>query len=153
MKTNETCACGAKQAIVLSVALSRDEIPCGHCGRAIPLDGLRVPRESLHQLRRWVDQAFAIEMLWFASAEYEGWAKSELDNPKSKVNLLGVETARKLAPAAETWFHFAPHANADQHVDPFLDHCPFCHDPTEPTGLAPKFGLGCKACRVAGSSE
>src|SRR6185436_15348998 len=69
------CKCGTKQAIVLTVTLSRDEVPCGTCGGKIAIEGIKGPREAIHLLRRWVDQAYAIEMLWFASGEYEDWAK------------------------------------------------------------------------------
>ena len=150
---NEACACGTKRVIVLSVTLTRDDLPCGSCGGTIPVDKVTGPREAIHLLRRWVDEAFAIETLWFASGEYADWAKGELDNPKSKVNALGRQVAQKLTPAIATWLYSAPHAEARQAVDKYLDHCPACKDPTEPTGLIPKFGLGCKKCRVAGSSE
>jgi hypothetical protein len=142
-----------KKAIVLSVSLSRDEVPCGRCGKSVTVDSIKAPREVAHLLRRWVDQAFAIEMLWFSSAEYEPWAKGELDSPKSRLNVLGLQVAQKLHPSVETWLYSAPHAGARQAVDRFLDHCPFCHAPSQKTGLIAKYGLGCPACRVAGSAE
>ena len=150
---NESCECGAKRAIVLHVSLDKDALPCGRCGGGVPVDSIKAPREVAHLLRRWVDQAFALETLWFASAEYEDWAKGELDSGKSRINKLGLEVAQKLSPAIETWLYFAPHAGARQAVDKYLDHCPACHAPTDSTGLTPKYGLGCKKCRVAGSSE
>ena len=149
---SDACGC-EKRAIVLSVSLSRDELPCGSCGGKIAVDGLKGPREAIHLLRRWVDQAFAIEMLWFASGEYEDWAKGELDSAKSKVNQLGRQVALKLTPSTATWLYSAPHAGARQAVDKYLHHCPACHEPTEATGLAPKYGLGCAKCRIAGSAE
>jgi hypothetical protein len=150
---SEFCACGTKRTIVLHVTLSRDDLPCGSCGERIPLDKVTGPREALHLLRRWVDEAFAIETLWFASGDYAGWAKGELDNPKSKVNTLGRQAAQKLNAAVPAWLYSAPHAEARQAVDKFLDHCPACHEPTEATGLLPRYGLGCKTCRIAGSAE
>ncbi len=147
------CGCGAKRAVVLAVSLSRDELPCGRCGGSVPVEKIAGPREAVGLLRRWVDQAFAIETLWFASEEYEDWAKDELDGPKSKLNRLGRQVAEKLTPAVETWHYSAPHAGARQAVDKYLHHCPGCLDPTEPTGLIPKYGLGCAKCRVAGSAE
>lgn len=150
---SDTCACGPNRAAILLVSLSRDVLPCGACGGTIPIEGLKGPREAIHLLRRWVDQAYAIEMLWFASGEYEDWARGELDNAKSKVNVLGRLVAEKLSPAVPTWLYSAPHAGARQAVDKYLHHCPACHDPTESTGLIPKFGLGCPACRIAGSAE
>jgi predicted nucleic acid-binding Zn ribbon protein len=147
------CGCGPKKAVVLAVSLSRDELPCGRCGGVVPVDGIGGPRDVVNQLRRWVDQAFAIETLWFASAEYEDWAKGELDGAKSRLNQLGRLVAQKLTPSVETWHYSAPHAGGRQAVDKYLHHCPACHDPTDPTGLIPKFGLGCAKCRVAGSAE
>lgn len=147
---NPSCACGPKRVLVLAVSLSRDELPCGKCGGAIPVDKIGGPRDAINLLRRWVDQAFAIEMLWFTSADYEDWAKGELDGAKSKVNQLGRQVAQKLP---EAWHYSAPHAGARQAVDKYLHHCPGCHDPTEPTGLIPKYGLGCAKCRVCGSAE
>jgi len=149
----DRCACGPKRAVVLHVSLTRDELPCGRCGHAFAAEGLRGPREAVHLVRRWIDEAFAIEVLWFASAEYEDWAKGELDGPKSKLNQLGVRAAQQMSQTGEAWLYSAPHVKARQAVDKYLDHCPVCHDPTEPTGLIPKYGLGCKTCRVAGSSE
>jgi len=150
---SEACACGPKRAIVLHVTLSRDDLPCGACGERIPVDKITGPREAIHLLRRWVDEAFAIETLWFASGDYAAWAKGELDGPKSKVNALGRQVAQKLSAATPTWLYSAPHAEARQALDKYLDHCPACHAPAEPTGLQPKYGLGCKKCRVAGSAE
>ena len=80
---SNACGCGDKRVIVLAVSLSRDELPCGVCGGGIEVDRIKGPREAIHQLKRWVDQAYAIEMLWFASGEYEDWAKGELDGGKS----------------------------------------------------------------------
>ena len=150
---SDTCKCGPKQSVVLSVSLSRDEVPCGNCGGKIEVDSIKGPREAIHLLKRWVDQAYAIEMLWFASGEYEDWAKGELDGGKSKVNQLGRQVAQKLSGTVPTWLYSAPHAGARQAVDKYLHHCPACNDPTESTGLISKYGLGCKKCRVAGSAE
>jgi hypothetical protein len=150
---SDSCACGPERVIVLSVTLTRDELPCGKCGGTVAVDGLKGPREAIHLLRRWVDQAFAIETLWFASGEYEDWAKGELDGGKSKVNALGRQVAQKLTPSVPTWLYSAPHASARQAVDKYLHHCPGCHEPTEPTGLIPKYALGCATCRIAGSAE
>jgi predicted nucleic acid-binding Zn ribbon protein len=150
---SDGCDCGTKRAILLHVSLTRDELPCGRCGKGVPVDSIKAPRDVAHLLRRWVDQAFAIETLWFASGEYEDWAKGELDGGKSRINKLGTEVAQKLTSATETWLYSAPHVGARQAVDKYLDHCPICHEPTASTGLLPKYGLGCKKCRVAGSSE
>src|SRR5439155_4737648 len=68
---SDACKCGPKQSLILSVSLSRDEVPCGACGGKVEVDRIKGPREAIHLLRRWVDQAYAIEMLWFASGEYE----------------------------------------------------------------------------------
>ena len=150
---SDACKCGPKQSIVLSVSLSRDVLPCGACGGSIDVDKIKGPREAIHLLKRWIDQAYAIEMLWFASGEYEDWAKGELDGGKSKVNQLGRQVAQKLSPATPTWLYSAPHAGARQAVDKYLHHCSGCNDPTESTGLIPKYGLGCAKCRIAGSAE
>ena len=150
---SDACACGPKRAVLLHVSLTRDELPCGKCGGGIPVDAIKTAREVSHLLRRWVDQAFAIETLWFASGEYEDWAKGELDAGKSRITQLGVQVAQKMTPAQETWLYSAPHAGARQAVDKYLDHCPVCKDPTEKTGLIAKYGMGCKKCRVAGSAE
>lgn len=150
---SDLCPCGSRRALMLHVSLAKDELPCGRCGTGLPVEALKVPREIGHLLRRWVDQAFAIESLWFASADYEDWAKGELDSGKSRINRLGVDLAKKLTPVLETWLYSAPHAGARQAVDKYLHHCPSCHAPTEDTGLLPKYGLGCKTCRVAGSAE
>jgi hypothetical protein len=149
---SDACTC-SKRSILLSVSLSRDVLPCGACGGSIDVDKIKGPREAIHLLKRWIDQAYAIEMLWFASGEYEDWAKNELDSGKSKLNQLGRQVAQKLTPAVPTWLYSAPHAGARQAVDKYLHHCNGCSDPTEPTGLIPKYGLGCAKCRVAGSSE
>jgi len=149
---SDACACGPKRVLVLSVSLSRDTLPCGACGGDVEVDGLKGPREAIHLLRRWVDQAFAIEMLWFASGEYESWAKAELDGAQSKINKLGRQVAEKLSPAVETWLYSAPHAGARQAVDKYLDPCPVCQEPTETLSLISKFGRGCRKCRVAGSA-
>lgn len=150
---SDACGCGDKRAIVLSVSLSRDELPCGVCGGSIDVDKIKGPREAIHQLRRWVDQAYAIEMLWFASGEYEEWAKGELDGGKSKVNQLGRQVAQKLTPTTPAWHYSAPHAGARVAVDKYLHHCPGCHEPTESTGLISKYGLGCAKCRIVGSAD
>jgi len=150
---SDSCSCGDKRVIVLSVSLSRDEVPCGACGGSIEVDQIKGSREAVQLLKRWIDQAYAIEMLWFASGEYEDWAKGELDGPKSRVNLLGRQAAQKLNAGAPTWLYSAPHAGARVAVDKYLHHCPSCHEPTEETGLISKYGLGCKKCRVAGSAE
>jgi predicted nucleic acid-binding Zn ribbon protein len=150
---SDPCRCEDDRVLVLAISLSRDELPCGKCGGTVELDKVKGPREAVHLLRRWVDQAYAIEMLWFASGEYEDWAKGELDSGKSKVNQLGRQVAQKLNAAIPTWLYSAPHAGARVAVDKYLHHCPSCHEPTEETGMISKYGLGCKKCRVAGSAE
>lgn len=150
--SDDACACGPDRVLVLSVSLSRDALPCGRCGGSVDVDALKGPRDVIHQLRRWVDQAYAIEMLWFASGEYELWAKGELDGAKSRINTLGRQVAQKLTPTIQTWLASAPHAGARQAVDKYLDPCPVCQQPTgKLDGLIAKFGRGCEPCRVAGS--
>ncbi len=149
---SDACACGPQRILVLAVSLSRDTLPCGKCGGAVDVDSIKGPREAMHLLRRWVDEAFAIETLWFASGEYEAWAKGELDGPRSKVNVLGRQVAEKLSPSLPTWLYSAPHAGARQAVDKYLDPCPVCQQPTEKLELIAKFGRGCRSCRVAGSA-
>ena len=49
---SDVCKCGSKQAIVLTVTLSRDEVPCGTCGGKIAIEAIKGPREAIHLLRR-----------------------------------------------------------------------------------------------------
>lgn len=148
-KKDAGCACGDKREIILNATLSRDTLPCGRCGREIAVDAIQATSEITQKLRRWVDQRYAIEMLWFSSAEYEAWSKGELDNPKSKINRLGLELAREL-PA---WHYSAPHAQAEQFIDRFLDPCPFCNGITEESGFGGRFARKCGTCRVVGPGD
>lgn len=148
-KKDSGCACGDQKEVILNATLSRDALPCGRCGREIAVDAIPAPPDVTQKLRRWVDQHYAIEMLWFSSAEYEAWSKGELDNPKSKINRLGLELAREL-PA---WHYFAAHAQAEQFIDRFLDPCPFCNGITEESGFGGRFARKCGPCRVVGPGD
>lgn len=152
-KRDSGCPCGPKRAIVLAAPLSRDILPCARCGGELAVDAIRLPGDLSQKLRRWVDQRYAIELLWFTSAEYEGWAKDELDQPKSKINRLGAEVARAISAHEPAWLWYAPHAGADQYVDRFLDPCPLCNGITEPTEFGAKYGRQCPKCRVIGPGE
>ena len=147
------CACGQDRWIVLSATLSRDVLPCARCEKEIAVDSVHLPADLGQKLRRWVDQRFAIELLWFASAEYEDWAKGELDQPRSKINRLGSDLARSMNEHVRCGLWFAPHAGAEQYVDRFLDPCPLCGGITEETGLGSRYGRQCANCRVIGPGE
>lgn len=153
MKKAPGCACGAKRVLVLAAPLSRDVLPCARCENDVAVDSIKLPGDLGQKLRRWVDQRYAIELLWFASAEYEGWSKGELDNPKSPINKLGAELAKAMNAHLPTYLWFAPHAGAEQYVDRYLDPCPLCQGITEAAEFGVRFGRHCPACRIIGPGE
>lgn len=147
------CTCAEGPVVVLWASLSRDVLPCARCGRDVGVDAVRLPADLGQKLRRWVDQRYALELLWFASGEYEAWAKSELDGPKSRINRFGTELAAAMMAHVPTYLWFAPHAGAEQYVDRFLDPCPLCGGITEPSGFGGRFGRRCEKCRVIGPGD
>ncbi len=152
-RAQDGCPCGPNRIVVLYASLDRDSLPCARCGERLPVDSIKLPGDLQQQLRAFVDQRHAIESLWFSSAQYEEWAKGELDGSRSPINRLARDLASKMSKHLETYAYFKPHAQAEQYVDPFLDPCPACGGITEPSGFGEPYGRRCPACRILGAGE
>ncbi len=87
------CSCAAT-ALRLMWALEPTVLECLECGGALHHDDFAP--ELARDVTRWASQFELVYRLWLASADYEAWARAELDRLDSALNLLGREVSRRV---------------------------------------------------------
>jgi hypothetical protein len=93
---DEICRCGSEPAIKLMTALSYNPIHCVACNLEVPPERLRLPPQLAEAVAHWNWIADGIHRLWLASGAYEDWARSQLANLASPVNVEGRRLAGEL---------------------------------------------------------
>jgi hypothetical protein len=93
---DEICRCGSEPAIKLMTALSYNPIHCVAYNLEVPPERLGLPPQLAEAVAYWNWIADGIHRLWLASGAYEDWARSQLADLASPVNVEGRRTAGEL---------------------------------------------------------
>jgi hypothetical protein len=120
----ELCSCEDDGPIVLQPHLSSNPLACIRCNLEMPPERVGFPESLAEQLCFWQSFHDCFFHLWLDSAEFEFWAKAQLENPKSPVNRRGIEVVQALNEYRRTYYWWFE----DVGDDDFMPHacCPVC---------------------------
>jgi len=149
--SDEVCTCSGKPAVLLVARLSRNPFACIDCNLDVLPEDVPLPRELIGTIGSWHSMADAFEKLWLESGAYEEMAARELRDPKSPVNVSGMEAARELSSVRDAYYWwFEEHEREDW--KPFKT-CPVCHGELTSRGSERMPRLVCDSCRVVVSAD
>src|SRR5262245_52807099 len=86
---DEICQCGPETAIKLMTALTYNPIHCVACNLEVPPERLGLSPHQAEAVAYWNWTADGINRLWLASGPYESWARSQLADLASPINIEG----------------------------------------------------------------
>jgi len=93
---DEICRCVSEPAIKLMTALSYNPIHRVACNLEVPPERLGLPLQLAEAVAHWNWVADGINRLWLDSGAYEEWARSQLADLASPVNVEGRRLAGEL---------------------------------------------------------
>ena len=121
---DELCACTDEPPVVLQDHLSSVPLACLRCNGEVPPERLGFSEQLSEELAFWRDFHRAFLILEFDSAEYEEWARAQLENPDAPVNVRGLKAVRKLNEHRRTYLWWFEDTTNDQFCSKST--CPRC---------------------------
>ena len=121
---DELCHCPGHPAIKLMCALNYNPLHCLDCNLEIEPASLLLPVQLVESIAAWRSNYDAIDRLWLESGEYEAWAKAQLSDITSPINVGGMRLRAQLDVVRRCYLWYFQ----DQSVDPFMPmtYCPNC---------------------------
>ena len=138
---DEICACTEQPPVILRSVLSPNPIACFACNLEVPPERLGFPRQLAEAIAAWASFHDCFYLLWLDSAEFEEWAKAQLESPTSPVNRRGLGVASELNQHRKCYYWWF--ATCDESYVP-PDSCLLCGGQL---GSSPR-GRVCQSCRV-----
>jgi hypothetical protein len=93
----DCCECEELDSLVLVDLLTDNPIHCGTCRKEINPQRLNLTANETEAIAGWFAAASELYRLWLDSGEHEEYAKTQLSDPKGKVNTDGLRIARSLS--------------------------------------------------------
>ena len=124
---DEFCTCPDGTPIKLMWALGPNPIRCLRCNGEVRPERLSLSVSEVSAVGEWSAVAGAIEMLELDSGAYEEWARRQLLDPQSPVNIDGREVVAMLNEKERCYFWFFQQQSDDDFVP--LSTCPYCGEP------------------------
>lgn len=92
----EYCACPGKPPVLLMDALGPNPLHCLRCNGEVEPSRLPLPEELADGVAHWASVYGAIHTLEIDSGPYEAWARGELIDLQSPVNVEALALCRQL---------------------------------------------------------
>jgi hypothetical protein len=130
--------------------LQNNPIHCVECNLEVEAEELNLPQKTVNGLAYWTSLFNAIYILWL-SESYQEWAKKELENIQSPINILGIRSLKTIPKQLSCFYWFFQ----DQSEETFapISCCPICHQPMKEY-LGTKFKqVICEKCMIIGAGE
>jgi predicted nucleic acid-binding Zn ribbon protein len=118
----ELCSCDKFYGVLLVDLLTTNPLNCFKCKNELIPEKLSLNDELIKKIINWLSIYDSLYKLWLDSGEYEQWAKSKLLDPKSSVNIRGLEIINEINKSFKAyywWFY-----DAD---DSIPTNCPICN--------------------------
>jgi hypothetical protein len=143
---SEICSCAGDPPIKLMSALSSNPIHCVNCNLEVRPETLELTPELIEAIAFWGRPYDAIDRLWLDSREYEDWAKEQLSDISSAVNVRGRAVQDQLNRLRRCYYWFFQDASSDDYEP--MKECPSCGKPLLPYthGIFPQ--LVCEPCSL-----
>ncbi len=125
----ELCSCPTGTPIKLMglSGLTSNPLHCLRCNREVAPERLHLSSKEVEALAHWNGMDGAIGWLELDSGPYADWARSQLLDPKSPVNIRGLELVKELNERHRCYFWFFQ-PEADDDFEPRTT-CPVCERP------------------------
>ena len=124
---DEICACTDDPPIkLMGSCLFENPIHCLRCNLEVVPERLALTPEEVEAVARWHGTFGAIEQLELDSGPYELWARAQLMDASSPVNIEGRRVAAMLRSHDCYYWWFQP-IDVDRDI-PALSACPVCGD-------------------------
>jgi predicted nucleic acid-binding Zn ribbon protein len=123
---DELCRCLNTSPIKLMHALSENPVRCMNCNLEVIPETLVLSEQAIEDISSWNNIYHAIYVLWLDSGVYEVWAREQLADITSNVNMRGRDVQRDLNEIRRCYYwHFQ-----DESVDEYspLRSCSVCGD-------------------------
>ncbi len=148
---SELCSCRPETPVKLMNALGYNPIYCIICNLEVPPERLNLSEDIVQSIVHWRDLYNAIDYLWLDSSVYESWAKQQLRDMNSRINVLGREIQRELATIHRCYYWYFQDESDDEYSP--LTTCPVCNEPLQeyPGGIFKQ--RVCENCGVIGIGE
>ena len=127
-------------------ALSYNPIHCVACNLEVPPERLGLPPQLAEAAAFWNWIADGIHRLWLASGAYEDWARSQLADLTSPVNLEGRRLASELNGVRRCYYW----CFVDTDAAAGLVNCPACHRLLRTMSSGPFKQAFCDECSLIG---
>ena len=138
----EICQCSDRPPLVLQDHLSALPLACLRCKGEVPPERIGFSTELAERIAFWRNFHRAFITLWLDSAEYESWARKQLEDPTTPVNVRGLDVVEELNNYRRTYYWWF-HDNKAESFEPPSD-CPRCkRELQEFSGL-----LVCNQCSI-----
>ena len=139
---DELCACPQLSALILQPHLTACPIACVACCLEVPPERAELSAELADQIARWLAFHNAFYTLWLDSGEFEAWAREQLEDLGSPVNVRGRELARNMCDVRRCYYWLFQ----DTGIDSFspLVVCPACNGELTPLGR----WQACEGCAI-----
>jgi hypothetical protein len=138
----ELCKCTDQAPIVLQGHFSPNPIVCLSCNGEVPPERIGFSGELAEDVAFWKNLHDALYTLWLDSSDYESWARAQLEDPKGRVNVWGLEVVQKLNSHRRTYYWWFQDTSADGFIP--ASQCPRCSaDLVEHVGR-----LICETCSI-----
>ena len=125
----ELCHCREKLSIKLMSALTENPVHCMNCNLEVPPETLALSRDVVDRVAHWQALYHAIDILWLDSGTYEAWAKEQLADINSAVNILGRDVQSLLNDTCRCYYWYFQDESAIEYRP--LCCCPVCGDPLQ----------------------
>lgn len=124
---NEVCRCRDRPPVLLCQRLGMpNPLVCGRCNGEVPPGriGFGKAPSLVEAVADWAGFHRAFETLWLDSGEFETWAERQLLDPKSPVNVRGLDVVRRLSKYRTCYLDWHSDPGAEGYRPPTV--CPRC---------------------------
>jgi len=144
---DEVCKCADSPPLVLVERLSALPIACMSCKGEVPPETVGFPQDLAERVASWRNLHRALHTLWLDSAEYEAWARQQLEDQNGPINIRGRSIVQELNRYRSTYYWWFQ----DQSVRDFVPRvdCPSCG-----RGLLKRYRYDvCEPCSIVLAQE
>lgn len=147
----ETCTCTDNPPMVLTAAFAAlggsNPLRCVRCNDEITPESLSLSAGQVDAIAHWNAVAGAIEALELDSGAYEIWARGQLVDPKSSMNVEGLALAKDLNALRRCYYSFFVAMNEDlEYATPLR--CPVCDERVAAPAQWPRLTGWCERDRI-----
>ena len=148
---DEICSCQGSPPIKLMCALSYNPIHCMNCNLEVAPESLRLAEKLTEWVAFWRACYGAIARLWLESREYEGWAKQQLADIASPMNMRGRELQSELSNVRRCYYWYFQDESAEDYEP--ISRCPVCGGQVRAYDSGIFKQVVCGACMIVAAGE